>query len=215
MWLANSSMGGCFLELLTHPKCRLLFSILVEALNMSRLLSPIEENMATLHFCLGSGYPWGKKRTAFSTRGISRAISTCIICNAQLPFTTYYCSTTEAWQCQGLLWFGRCRAQKFVFVLKAPKSYLTTWVPGFHYWELRKEGGSLHFGLHWSLFLMYCVTGRYEFWTQSQNQLCCNLLLSNVIKCSQFNVKSKPIPGNRIPQTNFERNKKSKQMLKP
>lgn len=105
----------------------ILFSILVEALNMSRLLSPIEENTATLHFCLGSGSPWGRKRTGFSTHRISRAIPTCIICNAQLPFTTYYCSTTEAWQCQGLWWLGRCRPQKFVFVSWAPKSYLTTW----------------------------------------------------------------------------------------
>lgn len=105
----------------------ILLSILVETLNMSRLLSTIEENTATLHFCLGSGSPWGRERTAFSTRRISRAIPTCIICNAQLPFTTYYCSTTEAWQCQGLWWLGRYRPQKFVFVSWAPKSYLTTW----------------------------------------------------------------------------------------
>ncbi len=108
----------------------ILFSILVETLNMSRLLSTIEENTATLHFCLGSGSPWGRERTAFSTRRISRAIPTCIICNAQLPFTTHYCSTTEAWQCQGLWWLGRYRPQKFVFVSWAPKSYLTTWGPG-------------------------------------------------------------------------------------
>lgn len=97
---------------------------------MSRLLYPIEENTATLHFCLGSGSPQGRERTAFSTRRISRTIPTCIICNAQLPFTTYYCSTTEVWWCQDLWWLGRCRPEKF-FLFEGSKiisHHLSAWL---------------------------------------------------------------------------------------
>lgn len=133
--------------------------------------------------------PMGENGGVCSTHRISRAILARIIFNAQLPFTTCYCSSTEAWQCQGLWWLGWCKPQKFVFVSWALKSYLTTWgqerlAPWFMnvQWESggeRSDPSILDYLAHstvaFKLFSATCIVFR------AWSEINCNLFWSNAV----------------------------------
>lgn len=153
---------------------------------MSRLLSAIGENTATLHFCPGSGSPRGRERTAFSARRISGVIPTRIICNAQLPFyyilLFYHWGLTVPRPCGGL---GGARLRSLFLSLKAPKSYLTTWAPGLGDsvvcgGRVEERGWITSLWITW-MFHMYVVR---KIWWRFEHNLkinCCNVFWSNQI----------------------------------